>query len=216
MNETAGVDKAPELAAGQPLYQLLALQWTQPGMDQVRQQLAIGASMQMPGVKLLGKSIDAWANTHLGDALREAFAADPFSLLLKAWSQLRKPADAVRKSIGPPASTQTATLLQHEVEVKLEPRLVLSFNGIECRTVALDLTLTLSVESAQLEFTGGALTALKMGKPAAKVSLKVDGQDIAAFKRELKLQPSYAFQPPLGWPHAALARSPVAAVSARD
>lgn len=190
-----------ELNPGRPLHELLSLHGSSDGVNEVRRLAALSVGgVSAKEASLLGKKVSEWATADLSQELQKAFDPDPFVLLAKAWAQVRKLRKAVEDSRGPPPAAKTAALLKHEIDLKLEPRLVLNVSGIDWCTIKLGLTLKLSFESAQLEFNDGRLTALKLGNPTGAITLQCEGQEVAAFKRDIKVHAAYRFEPPLAWP----------------
>ena len=145
---------------------------------------------------VLGTKVSEWPDRDLGDELRKALDIDPYLLLLKAWSQLIKVREALDKS-KTKDEAQNVALAKHEIDVQVEPSIVISAFGVDCRTVKLGLTLAASLESAQLVFVRGALTEVRMGEPTGTLSLSVEGQPIKSGERQLKFHPSIKFKTPL-------------------
>lgn len=146
--------------------------------------------------KVLGTKVSEWPQRDLTKELEKALEVDPYALLLKAWAQLRK----VREAIGNSkldAKPQTVTLAKHEVDAVVQPRIVISAFGVDCRAIELTLTLAASIESAQLVFERGGLTEATMGKPTGTLSVAVAGQAIASGKRKLAFAPSVKFDRPI-------------------
>lgn len=201
-----------ELRGGtQKLHELLQLS-SADGLGEVRRLAAVGVSgVDAQHATVLGRKVADWSVQALGDELNEAFDLDAMALLAQGWSQVRKVARAVRDSRGTPPKAQTATLLKHDLEARVQPRLVLQLGGVDWCDIELDLSLKLTVEAAQLEFLDGALVALTLAKPTGSVTLKCEGQEVAAFKRSLTLHEAYKFDPPLRWP--ALPPAPPAELS---
>ncbi|MBM3341988.1 MAG: hypothetical protein FJY56_07740 [Betaproteobacteria bacterium] len=198
MAETAN---APELTPASTLHELLSFNLSSAGVDEVRRVAALSVSEGSVGeASLLGKKVSQWASADLAAELTKAFAINPFELLEKAWSQARKLNKAARESCGPPPDVKTEAILAHEVDIKLAPRLVLNVNGIDWCTINLGVTLKLAFDSAQLKFNNGQLTALKLGNPSGKITLKCEGHDIAEFKRDIKVHAEYLFKQPIAWP----------------
>jgi hypothetical protein len=191
---------APELNPGASLYELLSLHRSADGVNEVRKLAAVSVGgVDADNAGVLGKKVSEWATADFAQELEKAFEPDPFLLMVKAWSQVRKLREAAQDSRGPPAEKKTAALLEHEIDLTLEPRLVLNVNGIDWCSVKLEVEIKLSFESAQLEFHNGRVSALQLGKPTGSITLKCEGHEIAEFKREIKLHAAYQFQPPLAW-----------------
>ena len=194
---------SPELHPGRPLYELLALDRNDDGIAQVRRLATLGvAGVNAKEASLLGRKVADWASADLAQEMRGAFSTDPFTLMAKAWAQLNKLRKAVDASRGPPPKAQSVALLKHDLEAKLEPRLVLNVNGADWCDIKFSLALKFSFEAVQLELLDGQLVALKLGKPSGNLTLQCQGQEITAFKRELQLKPAYQFEPPMLWPAA--------------
>jgi hypothetical protein len=192
---------AIELQASRPLHELLSLNVDDRGTGELRRLATLGVSgVDAQHASVLGRKVADWDTDAIKSHLREAFDVDPFVLMFKAWSQLRKVHQAARASAGPPAVERSVALARHEIELKLEPDLVLEVGGVDWCSIGLTLALKLSFESVQLTLHGGRLTGVRLGNPAGTVTLKCEGQEVAAFKRELKLHASYRFEPPLDWP----------------
>ncbi len=190
-----------ELTPGGSLHELLALSRSGDGVAEVRRLAALSVgNVDAKDASLFGKKVADWASADLAEELKKAFDPDPFLLMAKAWAQLRKVRKAVEESRGPPAAAKTAALLKHELDARLEPRLVLSVAGVDWCNIKLGLGLKLAFESAQLSFMDGRLTSLKLGNPSASITLQCEGQEVAVFKREIKVRAAYNFEPPLAWP----------------
>lgn len=194
MNTTS----APATVAGNSrLFDLVVA----PGADGVSLDVRDSAALHLREIdsehaSVLGTKVSAWPDRKLGEELQKALDLDPYMLLLKAWSQLNKVKEAIEKSAASDQA-QTVTLAKHEIDAKVEPTIVISAFGVDCRAVKLGLTLAASLESAQLVFERGALTKAQMGKPTGTLSLAVEGQPIKSGKRQLKFEPSIEFKPPL-------------------
>ena len=194
-----------ELTPGGSLHELLALSRSGDGVDEVRRLAALSVgNVDAKDASLLGRKVADWASADLAEELKKAFDPDPFLLMAKAWAQLRKVRKAVEESRGPPAAAKSAALFKHDLDARVEPRLVLSVAGVDWCNIKLGLGLKLSFESALLAFMDGRLTSLKLGSPSGSITLQCEGQEVAMFKREIKLRAAYTFDPPLAWP--ALAR----------
>jgi hypothetical protein len=214
METTMSLEPA-ELASGQALHELLSLHVADEATGEVRQLATVGVQgLGAETTQVLGRKLSEWSNDQLKEQLRDAFDVDPFALMLQAWSQVRKVHKAAKESLGPPPATRSVPLLQHEIDLKVEPRLVLNVSGIDWCSVQLALTLKFSFESVVLELMGGQLTGLKLGNPTGALSFACEGHDVAQFKRDIKLHASYAFNPPLAWPAPALSISSAGAVAA--
>ena len=187
-----------ELKPNQSLYQLLAVYDSPDGVEEIRElaSLSVGG-VDADGASFMKKKVKEWATADLEQELQKAFTPDPFALLAKAWSQLREVQAAVKASRGPPACSKPVSLAKHEIEAKVEPRMVLTVAGIDWCDVKLALELKLNFDSVILEWTDGHLTELRAGNPTGKISLKCAGQEVASFKRELKLSAKYRFKTPV-------------------
>jgi hypothetical protein len=195
-----------ELVPDKPLHELLSLHAADDGAGEVRRlaTLSVGG-IDTESTSLLGRKLAKWGTDEVKAHLREAFDVDPFALMLQAWSQVRKVHKAAKESMGPPPVARSAPLMQHEIDLKLEPHLVLNVSGIDWCTVQLALTLKFSFESVVLDLMGGRLTGLKLGNPTGALTFACEGHDVGQFKRDIKLRAAYAFDPPLAWPAAAAA-----------
>jgi hypothetical protein len=201
MGEAAAVEVQ---GSGQRLHELLSLHGRDPGVGEVRRLATVAvAGVDAEHAKVLGRQVADWSLERMGDDLRQAFDVDVFELLARGWTQLRGLRRAVQASVGPPPSAQAVALLQHELEARVEPRLVLQVGGLDWADVQLALVLKLRVEAAQLHFFDGALVELKLAKPTGSVALQCEGHEVAAAKRSLTLKPAYRFDPPLRWPENA-------------
>ncbi|MBT2301722.1 hypothetical protein J7E70_14745 [Variovorax paradoxus] len=190
-----------ELQKEQSLYQLLAIYSSPGGVEELRKFASVSVGgVDAEGASFLEKKVSEWAVADLDEELKKAFTPDPFALLAKAWVQLREVREAVKASKGPPVKAQSVKLLKHEVEAKLEPRLVLNVAGVDWCNVKLTLVLKLTFDSVQLEWTDGRLTELRAGNPAGSISLKCAGQEVKAFKREIKINAIYRFEKPVEIP----------------
>jgi hypothetical protein len=193
-----------ELKSDQPLHQLLALVDTGEGVKDVRRLAALSVgNVDAKGASILGKTVADWATADLEKEIEKAFSPDPFALMAKAWAQVREVRKAIDASRGPPPKAQTVALLKHEIEAKMEPRLVLNVTGVDWCDVKLALSLKMSFESVQIELNDGHISALKLGNPSGQISLKCAGQEVAAFKREIKIAQAYKFAAPVAMPMVA-------------
>jgi hypothetical protein len=191
-----------ELKTGRPLYDLLELQGSgSSGVEEVRRLAALSVgNVDAEGASLLGRKVSEWATADLAKEIENAFTVDPFSLMAKAWGQVRKVRKAIDASRGPPPTLQPVTLIEHEIDAKLEPRLVLEVNGIDWFDLKLGLTLKMRVESAHLDVVDGKLTRISLAKPTGTLSLHCQGQEVAAFKRSVRFAAIYALEPGLQLP----------------
>ena len=184
-----------ELKEDQTLYQLLTVGSSPDGVAELRQFASVSVgNVDAKGASVFAKSLSEWADTDLNKELKKALAPDPFALMAKAWVQVREVREAVKISKGPPATTHTCSVLKHEIEAKLEPRLVLNVGGIDWCDVKLAVVLKLNFDSVNLEWTDGSLSGLEAGNPSGTISLKCAEQEVKAFKRDLKLKASYRFE----------------------
>lgn len=172
-----------------------------PGGDSVALTLRDSAAIHLRSIDsehatVLGTKVSAWPERDLAEELEAALKVDPYTLLLKAWATLRKVRDAIDKS-AIKGEAQTVTLAKHEIDAKIEPSIVVSAFGVDCRAVKLTLTLAASLESAQLVFERRGLTMARMGKPTGTLSVAIEGQPISSGKRQLKFEPIIDFKPPL-------------------
>lgn len=198
-----------DVKSGSRMHDLLELNGNTDGVADVRRLAALRGGVDG---SLLGKAIADWTPERLNADLEKAFDVDPFALMAKAWSQIAKVRDAVKKSIGPPPTSASVPLLKHDIDAKIRPRLVLSVEGVDWCDVEFELKLALALESAELELFGGALRAVRLGKVTGSVTLACQGVPVEAFRRELKFESRYEFDPPiLGRRHASSAVAPVAA-----
>lgn len=191
--------EAVEVKPGQPLHALLELpEGGGGGVAEIRRLAALSVGdVGAGGASVMGKKVSEWPAADLAQELKKAFPLDPFTLLAKAWGQVRKVRKAIDASRGSPPSSQPVTLIEHEIEAKYEPRLVLEVNGVDWFDVKLGLTLKVMIESAHLELFDGGLRSVSLGKPTGAISLHCQGQEVAAFKRAVNFAPSYEFDPPL-------------------
>lgn len=195
----------PELNPGGSLHELLSLQYSGDGVNEVRRLAALSVSgVDAKDASVLGKKVTEWATADLSQELGKAFDTDPFLLMVKAWAQVRKLRKAAEESRGPPPAKKTGELLKHEIDLRLEPRLVLNVSGVDWCNIKLGVTLKLSFESAGLEFNDGRITSLKLGNPTGSITLQCEGHDVAEFKRDIKVHAAYQFEPPLVWPLASV------------
>lgn len=193
-------------STGQRLHELLSLHARDPGVGEVRRLATVGVEgVDAEHAKLLGRKVADWSLDKLGDDLRQAFDLDPFELLARGWTQLRGVRRALKTSAGPPPTAQVVALLKHDLEARVEPRLVLQVGGLDWCDVKLALVVKLTVEAAELHFFDAALVDLKLGKPTGSLALLCEGHEVSAFKRSLTLKPAYHFDPPLRWPAPAAA-----------
>ena len=183
-----------DVKPGARMHDLLELRGNDPGVAEVRRLAALRGGVD---ASLLGRAIAAWTPERVNADLREAFAVDPFTLMAKAWSQIAKVRDAVTKSVGPPPAPASVPLLKHDIDARLRPRLVLAIEGVDWCDIDFELKLALALESAELELFGGALRGVKLGKATGSVTLACQGIPVEAFRRELKFDSSYTFDPPI-------------------
>lgn len=200
-----------DVKSGAKLHDLLELHANADGVADVCR-LAAAVRGGVDG-SVLGKAIADWTPARLQADLEKAFDVEPFALMAKAWAQIEKVRDAVAKSVGPPPAAASVPLLKHDIDAKLRPRLVLSVEGVDWCDVEFEVKLALALESAELELFGGALRAVKLGKVVGSVTLACQGIPVEAFRRELKFDSSYVFDPPiLGRGNGEAAPSSAAAV----
>ena len=183
-----------DVKPGSRMHDLLELRGNADGVADVRRFAALRGGVD---ASLLGRAIADWTPERLNADLEKAFAVDPFKLMAQAWAQIAKVRDAVKKSLGPPPAVASVALLKHDIDAKLRPRLVLSVEGIDWCDVEFELKLALAIESAELELFGGALRAVRLGKVTGSVTLACQGVPVEAFRRELKFESHYEFDPPI-------------------
>lgn len=203
-----------ELAPKQQLHDLLSLH-ADDGAGEVRRLATLGVTgIDAQSTQLLGRKLADWSTDEVKSHLREAFDVNPFELMFQAWSQVRKVHKAAKESLGPPPADRSVPLKQHEIDLKVEPRLVLNVSGIDWCTIQLTLTLKFSFDSAVLDLHGGRLTGLKLGNPTGALTFACEGHEVGQFKRDIKLHASYRFDPPLDWPSGDVVRAAATASSA--
>ena len=117
-----------DVKPGSRLHDLLELRGNTDGVADVRRLAALRGGVDG---SLLGKAIADWTPERLNADLEKAFAVDPFALMARAWSQIAKVRDAIKKSLGPPPVAASVPLLKHDIDAKLRPRLVLSVEGVD-------------------------------------------------------------------------------------
>ena len=189
-----------DVKSGSRLHDLIELRGNDEGVADVRRFAALRGGVD---TSLLGRAIADWTPERLNADLETAFEVDPFALMARAWSQIAKVRDAVEKSLGPPPVSAGVALLKHDIDAKLRPRLVLSVEGVDWCDVEFECRLALALESAELELFAGALRAVRLGKVTGSITLACQGMPVEAFRRELKFESSYVFDPPiLGRPPA--------------
>lgn len=183
-----------DVKSGSRMHDLLELNGNTDGVADVRRLAALRGGVDG---SLLGKAIADWTPERLNADLEKAFAVDPFALMAQAWAQIAKVRDAVKKSLGPPPATANVPLLKHDIDAKIRPRLVLSVEGVDWCDVEFEVKLALALESADLELFGGALRAVRLGKVTGSITLACQGMPVEAFRRELKFESRYEFDPPI-------------------
>lgn len=197
-----------DVKPGSRLHDLIELRGNADGVADVRRLAGLRGGVD---ATVLGRAIADWAPERLNADLERAFDVEPFALMARAWSQIAKVRDAVKKSIGPPPVAASVALLKHDIDAKLKPRLVLSIEGVDWCDVEFEVKLALAIESAELELFGGALRAVRLGKATGSVTLSCQGVPVEAFRRELKFDTSYVFDPPILGPGAGQTRTVEAA-----
>ena len=189
-----------DVKAGSRLIDLLTLQADGALLalhEQAKASLRLG-QVDSEHAKVLGRKVSEWRPEELSRDLEEALSFDPYVMLLAGWSKLRKVRQAIEKSRSAQLSaTQTVTLAKHEIDARVEPSLVLSVLGVDCRAVKIGMTLKASFESAQLVFEQGRLASARTGKPTGTLTASVEGHELGEFKRSLTFEPSCRFEPPL-------------------
>ncbi len=183
-----------DVKPGSRMHDLLELRGNADGVADVRRFAAVRGGVDG---SLLGRAIADWTPERLNADLEKAFAVDPFTMMAQAWSQIAKVRDAVKKSLGPPPATASVPLLKHDIDARLRPRLVLNVEGVDWCDVEFELKLALALESAELELFNGALRAVRLGKVTGSVTLACQGVPVEAFRRELKFESHYEFDPPI-------------------
>ena len=113
-----------ELKPGQPLYTLLELpSGGSGGVDEVRRLAALSVKdMDASGATVLGRKVDEWPTADLAKEIQKAFPIDPFTLIAKAWGQVRKLRKAIDASRGPPNSRQRTGLIRRSISQDKTPR----------------------------------------------------------------------------------------------
>ena len=183
-----------DVKPGARLHDLIELRGNDEGVADVRKFAALRGRVD---ASLLGRAIADWTPERLNADLEKAFAVDPFALMARAWSQIAKVRDAVAKSLGPPPASASVALLKHDIDARLRPRLVLSVEGVDWCDDEFEVKPALALESAELELFGGALRAVRLGKVTGSVTLACQGMPVEAFRRELRFESSYVFDPPI-------------------
>lgn len=190
-----------ELQPGCRLHDLLVLAPEGPGMAEIRRIAALRVGgVDAREAKVLGRRVADWSVQALAGDIESAFDIDPFSLMAQAWVQLRQVRQTIRDSQGPPAAEKGCGIGRHKLAATIEPRLVLEVQGVDWCDVTLTVELALSFDTVQLVFESGALKEARFGRPTGSVSLKCAGQEVAATKRQVDLQASCRFDPPLAMP----------------
>jgi hypothetical protein len=183
-----------DVKPGSRMHDLLELRGNAAGTSEVRRIAALRGDVDG---SLLGRAIAAWTPERLNADLEKAFDVDPFALMAKAWSQIAKVRDAIKKSLGPPPAAASVPLLKHDIDAKVRPRLVLSVEGVDWCDVEFELKLALALESAELELFDGALRAVRLGKVTGSVTLACQGVPVESFRRDLRFESGYVFDPPI-------------------
>ena len=183
-----------DVQSGSRLHDLIELRGNDEGTAELRRLAALRGGVD---ARLLGRAIADWTPERLGADLEKAFAVEPFALMARAWSQIAKVRDAVQKSLGPPPVSVGVALLGHDIDARLRPRLVLNVEGVDWCDIEFELKLALALESAELELFAGALRAVRLGKVTGSVKLACQGVPVEAFRRELRFESSYVFDPPI-------------------
>ncbi len=180
------------------LHDLLAVHDHPDGIADIRSAaVALRGGIDKKSISVLDRALDAWNLDAVATDLDKAFALDPFALMAKAWNQIAEVRKAVTASTGPPPAPAFVPLLKHAIDAKLRPRLVLSVQGMDWFDIEFELKLALEIESAELELLGGALAAVKLGKVVGGLTLACQGNQVPAFKRNLKFRAQYRFNPPI-------------------
>lgn len=200
--------QATDVKPQQTLYDLFALDGA-GGVGKVRELAALRVGqIDADHASVLRRTLSEWKPQAFASELEKALQPNPFELLAMGWNQFKEVSKAVKLSKGPPRSTQEVALLKHELEVKLEPRLVLSVQGMDWCEVALGVSLVAKFEAVHLKFVNGSLTELALGQPTGALSLSVEHQVVSELKRSLDLKAAYEFKPPLRWPTGRAAPGP--------
>jgi hypothetical protein len=186
-----------EVKPNAKLHELIAVRDHPDGIADVRKLAALRGGLDDKSVIVLDRAIADWSVAGVAGDLEKAFALDPFTMMAKGWSQIANVRKAVKASLGPPAKEERVALLKHDMDIKLKPRLVLTVAGVDWCDVDFELKLGLSIESAELELWGGALRAVGLGKVSGSLTVSCRGAPIPAFKRDLKFDRHYAFDPPI-------------------
>ena len=179
------------------LHDLLEIDRQPEGIETVRQLAALRGGLDDKGFIVLGRAVSEWSPKSVEDDLKKAFALDPWAMMAKGWTQVANVRAAVKSSQGPPATTASAALLKHDLDIKIKPRLVLSVGGVDWCDVDFEVKLMLAIESAELELFDGALCALKLGKVTGSINVSCRDTPIPAFKHDLKFRSEYRFDPPV-------------------
>ena len=183
-----------DVRPGARLHDLIEVRGNADGVAEVRRLAALRGGVDST---LFGRAVADLTPERLSADLEQALAVDPFVLAARAWSQIAKVREAVAKSVGPPPAPARVALVKHEIDARLRPRLVLSVEGVDWCDVEFELKLALSLESAELKLFGGALRAVHLGKATGALTLSCQGIPVQAFRRELRFEASYDFDPPI-------------------
>ncbi|CAN7774429.1 hypothetical protein LJR290_007709 [Variovorax sp. LjRoot290] len=196
--------KSIELKENGSIYQILGFDSTQVGLEQLHNRAKLCVQdVDFEDAKIMGKKVRELPSVDVQQKLAEALSGNPFELLARGWGQIRLIREAVAKSRNP-AKPELAHLAQHDLEASLEPRLVLTIDGVDWCSVRLSIVLRLRVQAADFVFYDGSLTGVTFGNPVGSVSLKVEGREVAACKRELDISTSPYKPPSIRMPGAQL------------
>jgi hypothetical protein len=187
-----------EASPGRGFYDLATLSQDDGDLARVRELAALRLRDADPGnATLMGIALNAWSPAQVKQCLAEALTFDPFALMAQAWEQVAGVRDARERSIGPPATSQGWALLKHDIEARIQPRLVLSIRGVDWCDLELEVELVLAIESAELEFVEGHLRAVKLGKAKGRATVSCNGAPLPSLERELKFKAAYRVAAPM-------------------
>lgn len=110
---------------------------------------------------------------------------DVIELLVDGWREHHDLADAARRTLAMPGSTELVALATHRVTVSQLPSVDLLLNDQRVETVAFDLSLQFDISAAVAGVSAGMITALHSGRCDLTATLAIQG--VEAIQRQKRI-----------------------------
>lgn len=108
----------------------------------------------------------------------EALNIPLITLLFPAWKKYQEIEDLANPAKHPPDEELLASLVEHTIEVKREPELVITYDGVELSRIELSLRIALTLEGIILCIQDGVITEIREGSAKGKATLVLEGETI--------------------------------------